>query len=111
MVPSIDWNDGYEEPPRESRLWKWLRRKRPAPAPQFPTPEQLAWSDVATTTCVCHRLIARWPYPGQGPGTAGDEHWWVHIGDARRRHTRDTLSPDFWPGVNQEPYAKPVWQR
>jgi len=71
--------------------------------------EQLA--GAATTTCVCHRLIARWPYPGQGPGTAGDEHWWVHISDAHRSHTRDTWSPDFWPGVNQEPYAKPVWQR
>jgi len=105
MVESIDWNDGYEEPPRESRLWKWLRRKRPAPAPQFPTVEKLA--GAATTTCVCHQLIARWPYPGQGTGTAGDGHWWVHIGNARRSHTRDTQSPYF----HTEPFAKPVWQR
>jgi hypothetical protein len=87
----------------------WFRRKRPAP-PQFPTVDELSSLDVAKTTCVCTRVIARWPYPGQGTGTAGDGYWWVHVDNARRSHTRDTLSPYFWPDVNREPYAKPVWQ-
>lgn len=72
-----------------------FRRRRPAP-PRFPTTAALEAQGGPWATCVCGNTITPWPYPGQGKGTCGDgEWWWVHLGTARRSHTRDTQSAYF----------------